>query len=505
MSASSSAAPLVFGLVVLDLQKRELTRKGRARPLRPTSFDVLAYLAANAGRIISTDELTGAVWPGRPVSPEALAQCLGEVRQALHTDARVIRAIPGQGYRFEAEVRRADPGTDPYGEFVEKTDAAVQNVTSSAPSPAGSKARVAWWLAAAALVFAAGAWMVSTPSLPPAEARRPAPAAEAEVAPQVTLNTQVVQLMVTGNDAAAKQTPVELRRARTAYEQAVKADPRYAPAYGALANTLAALAALAVDQPKELLPVADAYARRAIGLDPNHPLGWSALAQAHVYWTRNWVGAEAGYRRALALDPDTPSAAANLALLLAALNRPSEALEQSRTALQLDLESPGLQTAAGMVHALTGRGAEALPYFDTAQRLQPAFAPAAVWQASTLAQLGRHADALAAAQRARTAMGNAPVWVEGYVHATAGRGEQARSVLQSLQAHAQKQYVPATEFAFLHLALGDQDSALSWLERGVDERSPGMELLAVDPKIDGLRGLPRFKAVLASLKLPVAR
>ena len=58
------------------------------------------------------------------------------------------------------------------------------------------------------------------------------------------------------------------------------------------------------DQPKALLPVADAYARRAIELDPNHPLGWSAIAQAHAQWTRNWVGAEAGYRRALALDPE---------------------------------------------------------------------------------------------------------------------------------------------------------------------------------------------------------
>ena len=83
MSASSSTAPLVFGLVVLDLQKRELIRKGRARPLRPTSFDLLAYLAANAGRIISTDELTGAVWPGQSVSAETLAQAMGEVRQAL--------------------------------------------------------------------------------------------------------------------------------------------------------------------------------------------------------------------------------------------------------------------------------------------------------------------------------------------------------------------------------------------------------------------------------------
>ena len=102
-------------------------------------------------------------------------------------------------------------------------------------------------------------------------------------------------------------------------------------------------------------------------------------------------------------------------------------------------------------------------------------------------------------------MGDAPVWVEGYAHARAGRLDEARAVLRALQAHAQRQYVPATEFAFLHLALGDQEAAMTWLERGVDERSRGMELLGVDPKVEALRGLPRFKALLASLKLPEAR
>ena len=235
--------------------------------------------------------------------------------------------------------------------------------------------------------------------------------------------------MVTGNDAAAKHSPAELQRARVAYEQAVKADPRYAPAYGALANTLAELAALAVEPPKSLLPVADAYARRAIELDPNHPLGWSALAQAHVQWTRNWVGAEAGFRRALDLAPDTQSAASLLAQLLAARHRPTEAVEQSLKALQLDRESPALQTSAGIVHELAGRSAEALPYFERALKQDPAYATAAIWQSATLARLGRFDDALAAAQQARAAMQNAPVWVEGYVHALAGRDGDARAVL----------------------------------------------------------------------------
>jgi DNA-binding winged helix-turn-helix (wHTH) protein/tetratricopeptide (TPR) repeat protein len=505
MTASLPPAPLVFGLVVLDLQRRELTRKGRARHLRATSFDVLAYLASNAGRNISRDELAAAIWPGRQVTDDTIRQCVAEVRQALQPEADVVRILPGEGYRFEADIRRADPGTDPYGEFVEdpeRTSAAPPRRTL--PSTPGWRPPRAVWLTAAVLALAAGGWLASTGS-PSGERSPDLAASEPAVAPQVTVNTSVVQLMVTGNDAAAKHSVTELQRARAAYEQAVKADPRYAPAYGALASTLAELAALAAEPPKSLLPVADAYARRAIELDPNHPLGWSALAQAHVQWTRNWVGAEAGFRRALDLAPDTQSAASLLARLLAARHRPTEAVEQSLKALQLDRESSMLQTSAGIVHQLAGRSAEALPFFERALTLDPADATAAIWRSSTLAQMGRFEEASMAARQARESMHGAPIWVEGYVHALAGRVADARAVLQSLRAHAQRQYVPAAELAFLHLALGEQDAALTWLEEGIEERSRGMDLLAVDPTVNPLRGHPRFRAILAALQLPEAR
>ena len=185
---------------------------------------------------------------------------------------------------------------------------------------------MAWWLAAAALVVAAGAWLVSTRSLPPPGAR-----ARRRGGHRPPGHAQHAGRAADGDRQRCRRETdaVGIAACARGFRSGDQGRSPLCPAYGALADTLAALAALAADQPKELLPLADAYARRAIELDPNHPLGWSALAQAHAQWTRNWVGAEAGFRRALALDPSTPSAAANLALLLAALNRPAEALEQA--------------------------------------------------------------------------------------------------------------------------------------------------------------------------------
>ena len=49
----------------------------------PKSFNVLRYFVENAGRLISKEELAGAVWCDSPVSDETLTRCLSDVRTAI--------------------------------------------------------------------------------------------------------------------------------------------------------------------------------------------------------------------------------------------------------------------------------------------------------------------------------------------------------------------------------------------------------------------------------------
>jgi DNA-binding winged helix-turn-helix (wHTH) protein len=77
------------GLVMLGGFKVDLAAErfidpsGRARGLRPQAFAVLRHLIANPGRLVTTDELMQAVWPGVAVTDDSLVQCLGEIRRAL--------------------------------------------------------------------------------------------------------------------------------------------------------------------------------------------------------------------------------------------------------------------------------------------------------------------------------------------------------------------------------------------------------------------------------------
>jgi adenylate cyclase len=105
---------LQFDRYVLDLDRGCLLFDGIEVALRPKTFGVLRYLAENAGRLVSKEDLFAAVWPNLVVTDDTLVQSIGELRRALRDDgARFIRTIPRRGYRFDAAVSRIDAPTAP--------------------------------------------------------------------------------------------------------------------------------------------------------------------------------------------------------------------------------------------------------------------------------------------------------------------------------------------------------------------------------------------------------
>jgi class 3 adenylate cyclase/DNA-binding winged helix-turn-helix (wHTH) protein len=96
--------------------------------LRPKSFELLSYLVANAGRLVSKDELVNAVWPDVIVSDDSLAQCVSDVRRALNdAERRIIKTVPRRGYLFAAPVSVA-PGHPALGQrFAGFSDGADQD------------------------------------------------------------------------------------------------------------------------------------------------------------------------------------------------------------------------------------------------------------------------------------------------------------------------------------------------------------------------------------------
>ncbi len=86
--------------------------------------------------------------------------------------------------------------------------------------------------------------------------------------------------------------------------------------------------------------------------------------------------------------------------------------------------------------------------------------------------------------------------VEAACLAKHGRRKEAKSILAELVQVRKTQYVDAYFMAVLMDALDDPDQAFQELERAYHEKSPLLFALGVDPRLDNLRGDPRFSALL---------
>ncbi|TIU19886.1 MAG: transcriptional regulator, partial [Mesorhizobium sp.] len=91
------------GSSVLDLDRGTLRRDGEIVPVRPKTFDLLAFLVRNPGRVLSKDELLQAVWPSTIVTEDSLTQCIRDVRKCIGDETQsLVRTVPRRGYMFQA-------------------------------------------------------------------------------------------------------------------------------------------------------------------------------------------------------------------------------------------------------------------------------------------------------------------------------------------------------------------------------------------------------------------
>ena len=96
-----------FENIVLDPDRRELTRGLEAITPGPQVFDLLVHLVLNRERVVSKDDLIEAVWSGRIVSESTLTSHINAVRKAIGDtgeDQRLVRTIARKGYRFVGNV-----------------------------------------------------------------------------------------------------------------------------------------------------------------------------------------------------------------------------------------------------------------------------------------------------------------------------------------------------------------------------------------------------------------
>jgi two-component system KDP operon response regulator KdpE len=103
-SAAGGDGRIQFGDVKLDLKARLVTRAGQPVRMTPTEYRLLAVLATNAGRVVTSPQLLREVWgPSHAEDGHYVRVYMGHLRQKLEEDPaqpRYLLTETAVGYRL---------------------------------------------------------------------------------------------------------------------------------------------------------------------------------------------------------------------------------------------------------------------------------------------------------------------------------------------------------------------------------------------------------------------
>ena len=221
----------------------------------------------------------------------------------------------------------------------------------------------------------------------------------------------------------------------------------------------------------------------------------------------DWAATERAFQRSLELNPNSAVTRAYYADYLEAVGRFGDALEQAETAKRLEPESSvaARRYALALYYKRDFAGAEQA--LREALIIEPNSAGAAVLEGRIDEALKRADAALEATMRALQLSGGSGVAlrVQAIRHeALAGHRDEAVAGFRTLKSEADSRAIRLTarDLGYLQLALKDVDAALMSFERAVQDRDPAMVWLAVDPRLDALRGDARFQQILKRIGFP---
>jgi TolB-like protein/DNA-binding winged helix-turn-helix (wHTH) protein/Tfp pilus assembly protein PilF len=300
-----------------------------------------------------------------------------------------------------------------------------------------------------------------------------------------------------------KRDGAAMERAIEYFQKATSIDPDYAPAYAGLAQTYVLLAGNT--GPKdEFVAAGKKAAKQALLLDPNLSEAHTALALL-LGREYNFADEEKEFKLAVALDPNYATAHHWYGEgYLAPMGHFEEANSEMQQALALDPRSRIIATDWGATMVFERRYDEAYQQLCKVIAMDSGFSEAYLWRGKVLLLQGKYREGIADLETAhRINPGSQTISPTlAYAYGLSGDRVKANAQLRSLLAESRHRYVSPWAIGSIYFGLGDKPHALDWFEKAVHERSADMQAARVTPEFDPLRGEPRFKVLLAAMKLP---
>lgn len=295
------------------------------------------------------------------------------------------------------------------------------------------------------------------------------------------------------------------RKAIEHFQEAIRLDPGYAPAYAWQGSAYQMLGNLGGIRSSEVVEHAWPLVKKAVELDPDSADAQGCLGWTSLLYVWDFEGAERAFRRALEINPNHVNARQGLAVYFTVMGRLDEALAEMERAHQNDPLS--LVTDADVAYTLylMGRNDDALARIRAILELDPKFVPAHYFASLIYQALGRDREAFEEGALATVlSVGEEPPWVTEDRRVFAAGGEPAlrQRWIEESKTNPLVQEYGTMSIAEFYLDLGSRSDALDWLEKAYDKRPYQLAYLKVDPIFAPLRGEPRFQALLKRIGLP---
>jgi eukaryotic-like serine/threonine-protein kinase len=293
-------------------------------------------------------------------------------------------------------------------------------------------------------------------------------------------------------------------------EQAIAADPNFAPAYAELARAYSVRAFYFAPEGerKKLNEDAQVALQKALRLDPN--LAEAHFARGLLLWTHanRFPHAQAvqSYKQALALNARLDEAHHQLGLVYFHLGLFDKASQQLEEAMANNPGNTLARFRLGVIHMYQGKYEDALDIFNsTSLDKNPT-----LWAFQTgtaLFQLNRDKEAMELIDKflkdyPKDEGGNGTS-VKAMILAKAGRRREAEDAIQRAINIGQgfgHFHHTAYNVASAYALLNDSDQALKWLQAAAADGFPCYPLFNSDRNLDSLRGNEAFIAFMGKLK-----
>ncbi len=282
------------------------------------------------------------------------------------------------------------------------------------------------------------------------------------------------------------------KRAIDLFQQVVKKDASFAPAYAGLALSYAGLGRF-YEEPHKVMPLAREAALKALSLDPTVSEAYTALATVKLQYDWDWAGAEQDVKKAIQLNHSSADAHDLYSAYYTALGNFKDALAEIQ--LARDVDPLSLRFADRFLYILVffKDYDRAITEAQTMLARNPDFVMGHAWKAMALTMKGRFPEALDEQKRANDIDPNPGMQIfMAVIQASAGNKVEAEKLVHKIENVAKQQYVCNYEISQVYAALGDRDQAMKWLNSGLDQQCDCMIWLQGEPWMEPLRADSRY-------------